>query len=99
MAGGDEQQKEVPVTQDDKKDAMSKKQKDAKTFASMAWADQSASDALQKLTEQLKNSGAADQLNFGDEKHQQIQNLQQINQLNQQLRQIDPLGNLSQQLQ
>lgn len=38
-------------------------------------------------------------MNFADDKHQQIQNLQHFNQLNQQLRQIDPLGSLSQQLQ
>ena len=97
MPGGDEQQKEAMADQilkqsmaqpqDDKKDGMSKKQKDAKNFAQMAWTDQSASEALQKLTEQLKNSGATDQLNFNDDKHQQqIQNLQHFNQLNQQLR-------------
>lgn len=83
-AGGDEQQKEgmadqilkqsMAQPQDEKKDGMSKKQKEAKNFAQMAWTE-SASEALKKLTEQLENPGAADQLNFNDDKHQQMQNL------------------------
>lgn len=36
---------------DKKKDGMAKKQKDGKNFAQMAWTDQSASEALKKLTE------------------------------------------------
>jgi hypothetical protein len=70
MPGGEEQPQEAMAdqllkqsmaqTQEDKKDGIGKKQKDAKSFAQMVWTDQSTSDALKKLTEQLKNSGAAD---------------------------------------
>ena len=105
MSGVDEQQKEadqvlkqsMAQAKDHSREEM--KKNDGKGFAQMAWTDQSASEALKKLTQQLNNSGAPDQLNFSDDKHQQIQNLQQISQLNQQLRQMDPLGNFSQQLQ
>lgn len=61
MPGGDEQPQEAMAdqilkqsmaqTQEDKKDGIGKKQKDAKSFAQMAWTDQSTSDALKKLTE------------------------------------------------
>lgn len=92
MSGVDEQQKEadqvlkqsMAQAKDHSREEM--KKNDGKGFAQMAWTDQSASEALKKLTQQLNNSGAPDQLNFSDDKHQQIQNLQQISQLNQQLR-------------